>query len=53
MNGGDCNERILQERTYERKWEAVACHSYEHLPDWNDDSDFGKGRDRWDTEIRI
>ena len=45
MNGGDCNEKILQERTSKKKREAVACPSYERLPDWNNDSDYSKGRE--------
>lgn len=45
MNGGDCNEKILQERTSKKKREAVTCPSYERLPDWNDDSDYSKGRE--------
>ena len=43
-NGGDCNEKILQEGTSKKKREAVSCHSFERLSDWNDASDYSKGR---------
>lgn len=50
-NGGDGNGEILQERTSGKKREAVAGPSYEPVPDRNDASDFGKGRE-WQPGYR-
>ena len=51
MNGGDCNEKDLQERTSGKKRETSAYPSYEPVSNWNDDANFGEGRE-WQHRYR-